>query len=110
MPHILAIDRDPKRRRLLAALVREQIRAHLVMVESVQAAIDAIAQQPPDLIVAPTLMSPPEEAELLSHMKGMASAPYVQMITLPALDMLGVPAETQAPRRDLLGSLFNRRE
>jgi hypothetical protein len=81
----------------------------MVMVDSVKAAIASIAQQTPDLIVAPTLMLPAEEAELLAHMKGMASAPYVQMITLPPLDLLAEPAPTPAPRRDLFGSLFNSR-
>jgi hypothetical protein len=109
MVHILAIDADPKRRRLLAALVREHVKAKLVMVDSVKAAIAFMSEQTPDLIVAPTLMSPPEEAELLAHMKGMAFAPYVQMITLPALDMLSDSASAPAPRRDLLGGLFNRR-
>src|SRR4029453_8519840 len=106
---ILAIDADRKRRRLLAAVVREHVRAQMVMVDSVKAAIASIAQQTPDLIVAPTLMLPAEEAELLAHMKGMASAPYVQMITLPPLDLLAEPAPTPAPRRDLFGSLFNSR-
>jgi CheY-like chemotaxis protein len=109
MAHILAIDANPKRRRLLAALVREHVRAQIVMVDSVKAAIASIGEQTPDLIVAPTLISPPDEAELLAHMKGMASAPYVQMITLPALDMLSDRAPAPAPRRDILGSLFNRR-
>ncbi len=102
MPRILAIEADLKRRRALTTLVKEHIKADLVVVPSVQAAIRAIAERAPDLILAPALLSPPDEAELLTHMKQLDTAPYIQMMTLPALDMLvDAPAE-QTGRRGLL--------
>ena len=69
MSHILAIEADLKRRRALTILVKEHIKADLVVVASVRAAIDEIAERAPDLILAPALLSPPDEAELLTHMK-----------------------------------------
>ena len=75
MPRILAIEADLKRRRVLTALVREHVKANLVVVASVRAAIDSIAEQTPDLIISPALLSPPDEAELLTHMKGLDTAP-----------------------------------
>ena len=98
-----------KRRRALTTLVKEHIKAELVVVPSVQAAIRVIGERAPDLILAPALLSPPDEAELLTHMKQLDTAPYIQMLTLPALDMLvDAPAE-QTGRRGLFGPVFNRR-
>ena len=109
MARILAIEADLKRRRALTTLVKEHIKADLVVVPSVQAAIAAIAERAPDLILAPALLSPPDEAELLTHMKQLDTAPYIQMLTLPALDMLvDAPAE-ETRRRGLFGPVFNRR-
>ena len=89
--------------------MREHVKADLVVVASVQAAIASIADRTPDLIIAPALLSPPDEAELLTHMKQLDTAPYIQMVTVPALDMLAdAPAETGAPR-GLFGPVFNRR-
>ncbi len=109
MPRILAIEADLKRRRALTTLVREHIKAELVVVPSVQAAIRAIAERAPDLILAPALLSPPDEAELLMHMKQLDTAPYIQMLTLPALDMLVDAPAVQTGRRGLFGPIFNRR-
>jgi CheY-like chemotaxis protein len=108
MPRILAIEADPKRRRVLTELVHEHVKANLVVVASVQAAITAIVENAPDLILAPALLSPADEAELLSHMKQLDTAPYIQMLTVPALDMLAdAPAETTR-RRGLFGPVFSR--
>ena len=109
MSHILAIEADLKRRRALTILVKEHIKADLVVVPSVRAAIDAIAERAPDLILAPALLSPPDEAELLAHMKRLDTAPYIQMLTLPALDMLADASAEQTNRRGLFGPIFNRR-
>ena len=109
MSHILAIEADLKRRRALTILVKEHIKADLVVVSSVRAAIEAIAERAPDLILAPALLSPPDEAELLAHMKRLDTAPYIQMLTLPALDMLADASAEQTNRRGLFGPIFNRR-
>jgi len=109
MPRILAIEADPKRRRVLTTLVREHVKADLVVVASVRAAITAIAERAPDVILAPTLLSPTDEAELLSHMKQLDTAPYIQMLTVPALDMLADAPAEPTRRRGLFGPVFNRR-
>lgn len=109
MPRILAIEADPKRRRALTALVREHVKADLVVVDSVRAGITSIIERAPDLIIAPTLLPPPDEAELLSHMKGLDTAPYIQMLTLPALDMLVDTPAAETRRWGFFGPVFNRR-
>jgi CheY-like chemotaxis protein len=109
MPRILAIEADPRRRRVLTALVREHVKADLVVVASVGAAIASIGERTPDLILAPALLSPPDEAELLTFMKQHDTAPYIQMLTVPALDMLADAPAAATERRRLFGDVFNRR-
>jgi hypothetical protein len=108
MSRILAIEADARRRHVLAALVREHVKAELVVVASVQAALASMADRTPDLIIAPALLSPPDEAELLTYVKQLRSAPYVQMVTVPALDMLVEPTAAPASRRNFF-PIFNRR-
>ena len=105
MSRILAIEADARRRRVLTALVREHVKAELVVVASVQAALTSMAERTPDLIIAPTLLSPPDEAELLTYVKQLRSAPYVQMVTVPALDMLVEPTATPDEPPQLLPDL-----
>ena len=73
-----------------------------------QAGITSIVEHAPDLILAPALLSPADEAELLSHMKRIDTAPYIQMMTVPALDMLSDAPVEPARRRGLFGPRFNR--
>jgi len=91
MGSILAIEADPKRRGLLTSLIREHVKSDITIVETVKAAIASLADHVPDLIVAPTLLSPRDSEELISHMKQLHAAPFVQMLTIPALDMLVEP-------------------
>jgi CheY-like chemotaxis protein len=91
MGSILAIEADPKRRLLLTMLIREYVKSDITIVESVKAAVAIIADHVPDLIIAPTLLSPQDSEELISHVKQLHAAPHVQMLTIPALDMLVEP-------------------
>lgn len=105
MPHILVIETDRNRRTLLMGLIREHTRmVDVTMVDSVQAAIDCFANKKPDLIVAPTLLSPEDSAQLTEHVKWHA-APHVQMLTVSALDILRAPIAEERRRF----SLFRRR-
>ena len=104
MAGILAIEADRKRQGLLRTLIREHVDAELTIVESVGAALAHFAQRLPDVIVAPTLLSPRDSELLTTHVKQHA-APYVQMLTIPALDMLVDPPSDEKRR---LG-IFRRR-
>jgi CheY-like chemotaxis protein len=106
MPRILAIEADPKRRILLAVLVREYVKAELLMADSVKSAIKIMGRKVPDLIIAPTLLAPQDSDELTEHVKQLQSAPYVQMLTVPALDMLSEQAKADRRRFGLLGHVF----
>ena len=107
MSRILAIEADPKRKRLLAGLVREFVKAELNIADNARAAIALIQSKVPDIILAPALLSPADGAELMACVRQLRDAPYVQLVTIPALDML-----SDAPReesRGLLAPLLRRR-
>jgi CheY-like chemotaxis protein len=97
MAGILAIEADSTRQHLLQTLVAEHVAADLTIVDSVDAAIAQIARQVPDLILAPTLLSPRDSENLIAHVKRQAPA-HVQVVTLSALDMLVAPPATAEPR------------
>jgi CheY-like chemotaxis protein len=98
MSHILAIESDRNRRTLLMALIREHTRlADVTMVDSVTAAIASFEHKQPDMIVAPTLLSPEDSAQLTEHVKWHAD-PHVQMLTIPALDILRAPIQEERHR------------
>jgi CheY-like chemotaxis protein len=109
MPRILAIEADTERSRLLTTLVREHVQADLAFAESVQAAISVIGDEPPDVILAPALLSPPDEAALLSHVKEIEAARHIQILTIPALDMLVEPPVEKTRAIDVFVSIFRPR-
>ena len=96
MSRIIAIEADPKRRRLLAQLIRENVKTELRIVDSVSAAIALIDEKTPDLIVAPALISPNDEGRLMDHLRQVE--PWIQLMTVPALDMLA-----DAPKHESRG-------
>lgn len=105
MSRIIAIESDPKRRRLLALLIREHVKAELKIADSVTAAIALVTEKTPDLVIAPALLSPRDETALMAHLKSI-DAPYVQLLTMPALDMLADAPRDEGRR---FGGWFSRR-
>jgi CheY-like chemotaxis protein len=103
MAGILAIEADRSRQTLLWTLIRAHVQVRVTMVDSVKAAIASISKYQPDLIIAPTLLSPADSAELAEHVKTDAG-PHVQMLTISAFDVLrdSVPEQKRS-------GLFRRR-
>ena len=97
MSHILAIESDRRRRRLLMALIREHVAANVTFVNTVSDAIARFEQRQPDLIVAPALLPVEDSDRLSEHVKWHAD-PHVQMLTISALDMLR-EAPSKEPQR-----------
>lgn len=103
MATIVAIESDPGRRRVLADLVRERVKARIMIVGSVKAAIPLVTEHLPDVILVPPLLSAQDHARLTAHVKQLPAASHVQMLTIAALDTLA-----DAPRMEGRG-LFTRR-
>jgi CheY-like chemotaxis protein len=104
MAEILAIEADRSRRTLLKALIREHVHVDVAMVDSVKAAIASFSQHQPDLIIAPTLLSPADSEQLAAHVK-LHLGPHVQMVTISALDVL----RESAPEENRRTGFFRRR-
>ncbi len=104
MERILAIESDQKRANLLTALVRRHVNVDLEIVGTVAAAIESLSENTPDLILAPTLLSPQDSDDLMDYVKRL-QAPWVQTLTVPALDML----TDRLPNMKVRTSFFRRR-
>jgi len=98
LPRIIVIESDPKRRTLIRSFINEHVRAELFIADSVRAAIERMERRMPEVIITPALLSPLEGEELAAQIRDHQDARHVQLLTIPAFDMLGEP-DVVAPRR-----------
>jgi len=61
MPLILAIEPDKRQAAQLKVLVRNRLRADLVLADTTELALEAIGNRIPDLVLVPALLSPEED-------------------------------------------------
>ena len=82
MPLILALEPDRRQASRVGALKRRLVGAELIVTDSTDRAIAALAGREPDLILTSLLLSPKEEARL-----GELSGPgaHVQTLMIPVL-------------------------
>jgi CheY-like chemotaxis protein len=92
MSRILAVETDRERAWRLKKLVREHVRAKLIVAPTVQAAIAVINERIPDLILVSAFLPPNEESDLIAHVRQLTHAPYLQMLSIPAIAMVDEPA------------------
>jgi hypothetical protein len=100
---VLAIEPDIRQGGILTHIVRELVCADLVLVESRDAAIAAITQQIPDVILVTALLSPRDEDELIGHLRRLDGAEHLQTHTIPLL--AGARGEDQQQKG---GGLFGK--
>ncbi len=96
MALVLAIEPDLRQAAILKRIVREKVRAQLVLVDSRDAAISAIDAQIPDVILVTALLSPRDEEELVAHLKMLEGAEHLQTHTIPQLASAHSAADNQA--------------
>src|SRR5215212_518988 len=106
MPLVLAIEPDIRQGGVLKRIVRELVQAELILVESRDAAIAAIEQQIPDVILLTALMSPRDEDELITHLRRHGASEHLQTHTIPLLST--ARAAEPAARGGLLGKFRKR--
>jgi hypothetical protein len=82
---VLAIEPDHRQATTLKRVIREIVKAELVLVESRDAAISAIDAQIPDVILVTALLSPRDEEELVTHLRALEGAEHLQTHTIPQL-------------------------
>jgi hypothetical protein len=85
MPIVLAIEPDRRQAAHLTAIVRNQVGAELVIADTTEAALDAIGNRVPDLVLVPALLSPQDDAALAAALRVIAAAARVRTLTIPVL-------------------------
>ncbi len=109
MSRIVAIEPDPERAQTLKRLVSEWVDAEVVLAESTDAAIAAMADESPDLILTSALISPADDAHLTEHLRHLPGGQYIPVLTVPPLVDPDEVANMRKKNRGLF-SLFKRRQ
>ena len=103
MSLILAVEPDKRQAKQLSTVVRQQVRAELVVADSGAAALAALGKRIPDLILTPALLPPKDEAVLTGWLRKMGdAAAHVQTLAIPIL------AEPSARGKESQSSIFGR--
>ena len=85
MNRILAIEPDANRGVRLRQLLRENLNTDLVLSTSAQAAITAMTETQPDLILTSTLLSANDDQDLVAHLRATPSLRHIPILTIPAV-------------------------
>lgn len=85
MPLVLAIEPDVRQAAIVKRIVREQVGADVAVVDSRDAALEAMRTIIPDVLLLSALMSPREEDELIAHLRTLDNADHLQTHTIPQL-------------------------
>jgi CheY-like chemotaxis protein len=80
---MLAIEADPEERAALERALRLHVRAEVLIVATIDAALDAIARFVPDLILTSTFLPLADEARLTAHLRRCPETSHTRVITLP---------------------------
>jgi hypothetical protein len=106
MPLIVAIEPDRGQATQLKAVVRAKLRAELVLADTAEAALKALGDRIPDLVLTSAFLSPRDEAALAERLRTLdAAAAHVQTLTIPVLD---APKPAHSSRGMLSSILSNR--
>ena len=101
MALILAIESDHRQAGQLVQIVRRRLGAELILAETFEAALPAIDNRVPDLILVPALLSPEDDAALKFVLRVISHGSHVQVLTTPMFARSG----SHSPRGVLAGFL-----
>ena len=90
---------------ILKRIIRDRVHAELIVVDSRDAAIAAIDARVPDVILLTALLSPRDEAEIISHLRTLSGVEHVQTHTIPQLASSTQDGEEPASGGGLFGKL-----
>ena len=89
MALVLAIEPDLRQAEILKRIVRERVKADVVIVDSRDAAMEAMRSKIPDVMLVSALLSPRDEDELVAHLRTLDNAEHLQTHTIPQLASAG---------------------
>jgi CheY-like chemotaxis protein len=107
-PLVLAIEPDLRQAAIVKRIVREKVLAEVNVVDSRDAALEAMRTTVPDVLLLSALLSPRDEDELIAHLRTLEHAEHLQTYTIPQLASSIGPAD-EKPSKGLL-SAFRRRK
>jgi hypothetical protein len=106
---VLAIEPDLRQAEILTRIVREKVKADVVIVDSREAALEAMRSAVPDVMLLSALLSPRAEDELVAHLRGLQGAEHLQTHTIPQLASAGAD-DAPGAGRGLLKAFRRRKE
>jgi CheY-like chemotaxis protein len=83
MNRILAIEPDADRSVRLKHLIRENLKAEVVLATSAEAAIAAMREEHPDLILTSTLLPASDDQHLVAHLRATPALRHLPVLTIP---------------------------
>jgi hypothetical protein len=96
VPLVLAIEPDLRQAAIVKRIVREKVLADVAVVDSRDAALEAIRLAMPDVLLISALLSPRDEAELIAHLRTLDNAGHLQAHTIPQLASALGPGEERS--------------
>src|SRR5215471_11010628 len=108
-PLVLAIEPDLRQAAIVKRIVREKVLADVTVVDSRDAALEAMRTTIPDVLLLSALLSPRDEDELIAHLRTLRDAEHLQTHTIPQLSSSLGGEEEDARPRGLL-SAFRRKK
>jgi CheY-like chemotaxis protein len=100
MTRILAIEPDAERAAILQRLMTESLDAKIMLASSANDATMTLASEPPDVILASSLLPPKDEEHLIAHLR--------QMPELRHLPVLVIPPVGEQPEPQVKGGIWSR--
>ena len=107
-PLVLVIEPDPRQAAIVKRIVREKVLADVAVVDSRDAALEAMRTTVPDVLLLSTLLSPRDEDELIAHLRTLEGVEHLQTHTIPQLAS-SIGPEDAKPTKGLL-SAFRRKK
>ncbi len=109
MALVLAVEPDHRQASILKRIIRDKVRADLVLVDSRDAAVAALTARIPDVILLTALLSPRDEEELVTYLRTLAGAQHIQTHTIPQLASTAADME-QKGGGGLFGKLLGKKD
>jgi len=94
---ILALEADPAQTTVIRHVVRDIVQADVTVVDSIERALQTLHAETPDVVLVPALLSPTDEADLLSAIRQLPDAGHVEVLTTPRFSR-SEPQTAQQPR------------
>jgi len=106
MPLILAIESDHRQAGHLVQIVKRRLGAELILAQTFDAALPAIGNRVPDLILVPALLSAEDDSALKFVLRVLSDSSHVQVLSTPVF----AGSRSEPSRLTLSGLLRTRKK